>query len=683
MYQTLRGYEVPWGQAELVHRQTEGNPLFVQEVLRYLVEEGIVVREDGTYVVRGDATAIPEGLRDVVGRRLAHLTDQANQVLGVASVIGRDFDLATLFEVIARDEEDVLSAVEESLRIGILEERSLPGSVRYRFTHAFFRQTLYEEIIAPRRLRLHQEVARALETQYAARRHEHAAELAEHFSQSTDRADLTKAVEYGRLAAQRSSAVFAYSEAASHLKRCVEVQEVFDSTDQRTRCDLLLELGTALNDAGEPDRVLSEVAPAALEAARTLDDNKMASAACQRAIDSIFALGAGAGPSWNTPEAQRWCELADEFAAENTRERFWADCARVWFSLGRRDFDQVLERLDSVRTLANKLNDHDLKWLADAYSLVPMTGYLNTDGRLQIAREMAQRSADGVRQLTLRQAYYFMAVFGFMPSGDREGFDEMVRRCEALAEKTHQPNVVLLALAMRGISLLVDGKLEECRSTAADLLARGEELGLGPYATTLVNTFEPRAWFLMGGDEPIQVRALSGSLGRGPLGILRLVGDVEAAKLEIGNLLKSNLLGDAYVGPLPALVADISMRVGDVDSVRLARARMPDVSDERFLGGPIWHISSARQFGDITALLAEPSKARDYYEQALEDCDTFRMRAELALSHLGLAEVLLDHYPDEHGAAIEHLDFAIAEFQEMKMQPALERALGRRGLLKA
>jgi len=60
-----------------------------------------------------------------------------------------------------------------------------------------------------------------------------------------------------------------------------------------------------------------------------------------------------------------------------------------------------------------------------------------------------------------------------------------------------------------------------------------------------------------------------------------------------------------------------------------------------------------------------------------------RFRPEGALTHLALAELLLDHYPDEHDAAIEHLDFAIAEFQEMKMQPAPKRALGRRGLLKA
>jgi hypothetical protein len=82
-------------------------------------------------------------------------------------------------------------------------------------------------------------------------------------------------------------------------------------------------------------------------------------------------------------------------------------------------------------------------------------------------------------------------------------------------------------------------------------------------------------------------------------------------------------------------------------------------------------------------LLGRPDEARGYYQQAIEVCEKVRFRPELALTRLSLAELLLDHYPDEHDAAIEHLDFAIAEFREMKMQPALERALGRRGLLKA
>src|SRR5439155_4375765 len=116
------------------------------------------------------------------------------------------------------------------------------GSVRYRFTHAFFRQTLYEEIITPRRLRLHQQVARALEQQYSGRLEEHAAELADHFAQSSDPAELSKAVQYGRLAAQRARAVYAHGEAVRLLEQALAVQEVAGPDDRAGRCALLLEL---------------------------------------------------------------------------------------------------------------------------------------------------------------------------------------------------------------------------------------------------------------------------------------------------------------------------------------------------------------------------------------------------------------------------------------------------------
>ena len=91
----------------------------------------------------------------------------------------------------------------------------------------------------------------------------------------------------------------------------------------------------------------------------------------------------------------------------------------------------------------------------------------------------------------------------------------------------------------------------------------------------------------------------------------------------------------------------------------------------------------ARHLGDAAALLGLSEKARSFYELAEQQCHNIRFRPELALSRLGLAELLLDHYPQEREAAIEHLDFAIAELRDMKMRPALECALGRRGLLKA
>jgi hypothetical protein len=90
-----------------------------------------------------------------------------------------------------------------------------------------------------------------------------------------------------------------------------------------------------------------------------------------------------------------------------------------------------------------------------------------------------------------------------------------------------------------------------------------------------------------------------------------------------------------------------------------------------------------RDLGDAAVLMRRPDAARRYYEIGIDACERGAMRPELALTRAHLAELLLDHYPDEHDAAIEHLDFAIAELRDMKMQPALERALGRRGLLKA
>ena len=93
MYEAVRGQSVQWAQAELVHRQTEGNPLFVQEVLRYLVEEGLIRHEAGQWQRTGPAPlemSIPEGLRDVIGKRLSRLSAECNRVLSLAAVVGRE-----------------------------------------------------------------------------------------------------------------------------------------------------------------------------------------------------------------------------------------------------------------------------------------------------------------------------------------------------------------------------------------------------------------------------------------------------------------------------------------------------------------------------------------------------------------------------------------------------------------
>jgi len=90
-----------------------------------------------------------------------------------------------------------------------------------------------------------------------------------------------------------------------------------------------------------------------------------------------------------------------------------------------------------------------------------------------------------------------------------------------------------------------------------------------------------------------------------------------------------------------------------------------------------------RLCGGAAVLQGDPEKARGYYNQALDVCTRVRFRPEIALTRLELAELLLEHYREERAEALDHLDFAIAEFREMKMQPSLERALKHKGLLTA
>src|SRR5262249_38745341 len=152
------------------------------------------------------------------------------------------------------------AALKEAEERAVVEPRASVGLLAFRFTHAFFRQTLYEEIFASQRLRLHQQVARALEAVYGRRLEEHAGGLGEHYAQSTDAADLEKALTYSELAAKRAMQVFAYGEAVRHLEQALKIQDVLDPDDKLRRCDLLLALGEAMLPMEEPLRVADTVA---------------------------------------------------------------------------------------------------------------------------------------------------------------------------------------------------------------------------------------------------------------------------------------------------------------------------------------------------------------------------------------------------------------------------------------
>ena len=202
----------------------------------------------------------------------------------------------------------------------------MSGVVSYRFCHAFFSQTLYEETSAPRRIRLHQQVARALEDVFARRLEEHASELADHFSHSSDTADLVKAVYYGELAASRATGVFDYGEASRLLERAIDVQEVLDHYDHERLADLYLALGDALQPAGEPQRAVEYAAEKAWALIETSHDRVRAFRAFQLAIMALIKAGSIAQAV--TPIYQRWLTRISSYEPVTPGEQVAVNFAR-------------------------------------------------------------------------------------------------------------------------------------------------------------------------------------------------------------------------------------------------------------------------------------------------------------------------------------------------------------------
>ena len=212
------GVAPPAGLVEAVHTQTEGNPLFVTEVVRLLVQEREMAPEQAntreSWTVR-----IPEGVREVIGRRLNRLSQRCNETLTMASVIGREFELRQLVPLVEDMSEDRLREVlEEALGSRVIEE--LPQVVgRYQFTHALIQETLSEELSTTRKVRLHARIAEMLEEIYGDDAQSHAAELAHHFSQAEAVTGAEKLVRYSLLAGERALASDAYEDAVTHFER--------------------------------------------------------------------------------------------------------------------------------------------------------------------------------------------------------------------------------------------------------------------------------------------------------------------------------------------------------------------------------------------------------------------------------------------------------------------------------
>ena len=620
MVEATAGQAITSGLAEAVERQTEGNPLFVQEVLRYLVEEGLVSRERGRWSATGDSSAeglasqIPEGLRDVIGKRLSRLSPDCNRVLSVAAVIGREFRLDVLQRVAGSSEEELDAAVKEAQNAVVIEERSsMVGTANYWFTHAFFRQSMFEEIIAPRRIRLHQQVALALEVVHAARLDEHATELAEHFSHSSDPSDLAKAIAFGEMAAKRATAVFAYGESVDHLDRCLQVQEVLDPGDKGKRCDLLLALGDALLLAEEPQRILDLVSPEALSLVEDLDDTIRLCRACQLAL---WGLHHSVGPvAMGTPEFAQWVDRLDRYAQPDTLERADADINLGWLRFFAGRPKEGFEHLGKGLDLARRLNDPELFWGAASSWLLFVTAPQHGEETLRLADELAVRSRAGVRSTAISYSLSFIGST-FLAWGQRQRSEEVWRELDDLARRTGQASVLAWSMATNAIPATLDGHLEDAVAMTQRTLAHGHESGNPGLARSASIPASVRPLLYLGKvDDALEfaIRPPQRALCLAHLGrheeVTALLEELVLARPGVGSD------EDETTTWLDIVLLEAAVLVGHREAAGLLLRRFAG-TEMRTTGSS--HITCiARHLGAAAALLDRPDEARGYYQTAL------------------------------------------------------------------
>ncbi|MGH3088101.1 MAG: BTAD domain-containing putative transcriptional regulator, partial [Rubrobacteraceae bacterium] len=218
--------------ADFLHRESEGNPFYTVEYLRWLIEAGSVHIDSRRRISGMDGEALregtlPSGVRSLLRARFAALDEEARNVLKTAAVIGRRFDPELLSKAAFLDEDEALRAIEPLTRSGLVAE----VSEEYHFSHDKLRQTLYEDIGGRERRKLHLRVAGAIEEAGG-----EPAELAHHYARARA---WRPALDNLILAAKKAEDGYAWENALQENARALEVMEKLPEPDEETRFEIL------------------------------------------------------------------------------------------------------------------------------------------------------------------------------------------------------------------------------------------------------------------------------------------------------------------------------------------------------------------------------------------------------------------------------------------------------------
>jgi tetratricopeptide (TPR) repeat protein len=670
------GQEPPSRFVEAIYQETEGNPFFVEEVFKHLAEEENLFDSEGKWRrdVRIEEWDVPRGVLLVVGRRLERVSEQCRRILARAAVIGRGVSFRLLNEVIELGEDALLDAIEEAERGQLISTVTKQGEDRIMFAHELIRQTLLSDLSMPRRRRLHLHVAQAIEQLYAGTLEQHAADLAYHFYRAGG--DLEKVINYSVMAAKRATAQTAFEEAVSLYERALQTFEQLESADELKRCDLLLGLGNAYGNAGDPD-LAKETFLRVVDIARKLPAPEQFAEAVMEIHRFWYAVDTTEDPLITLMD--ECLELLGEEDSALRASVMGRLSVVLEFSADERRIALSGEALAMARRVGDpKALYYALDGRAFVWDLPP-------EERIAAAAELVEleekidspegwcRGLEWLSHLRMEQ-------------GDIAAFDAAMASFKRRAAETLNPVAlwqVTVAETMRAIMM---GQLEEAERLAFEAFALGQKVN-EVNATELLGAHVFGIRHLQGRLDEID-EAFRSQWGQSDVPLYRstiawlhlYLGREEQAREEFERLAANDFADlPRYLAMLLILMqmAEVAAALGDTSRAALLYNLLHPFAGRLLMGGHdvICYGSTAHWLGLLAGTLKRWDAAVAHFEEAIETNARVGARPYHARSQHEYARMLIERgEPGDTDKAKTLLTEATATYRELGMPTFLETA---------
>jgi len=661
-----------------IYAQTEGNPLFMSEVIKLLGDQEDLATSGGAGAPV--ALGLPQGVREAIGQRLNRLSAACVGVLTTAAVIGRQFDF-NLLNMLTEETTEfrLLELVEEALEGHIIEELPVQRD-RYQFSHALVQQTLLEGLSTSRKVRLHARIGEVLETLYGDHPGDHAAELAYHFAEASPVTGPEKLVKYSALAGERALEAYAYEEALAHFQKglmakSVDLEGSSPAPDDESAA-LLYGLGRAqAATSGNPVSKMREAVghlKRAFEHYRQAGQRELALQVAEYPVRPRVGFQAGlkslVGPAVemappDSPEAARLLSIYGRV---------------MGFEEGQ--YDEAREAFSRALAIAERCGDVSLEMgtLAHAASVHFFHARLQEALRTSLrAIELSRQVDDPRNELAAR----YIAVLTLSNMGGLQDDARHASTMRNLAERIRDHFWLAMAYWVSERVCVCKGDWQAARGF------NDAGLSVSPGAATLLSHRVMLEYELGQFDEGARfLERLLDTANAVPnwpvfehaavvntIPIIALITGV-SDRFDVAEKAAETLLSSPQASPSHSMTAQTGLALMAV--IRKDRSVCENWYD-RFLSAEEFYIFPMvrdRLLGLLSQTLGKLDQALDHFEDALAFCRKAGYRPELAWTCCDYAQTLMERLgPGDRAKAVQLLEESQAISSELGMPPLMAR----------